>query len=125
MKRWWNGELKKMRKELNKLKAESYKYCALENHLSHQNLQRKSRKYREAIIWSKQEHWINYLKDMTAADIWTANKFIKEPAGESSNPRIPTLKLKDDRGIERHINKTTTKQKSMQKCSSPQHQQTK
>ena len=35
---------------------------------------------------------------MTANNIWTANKFIIEPAGDSGCLRIPTLKAKDDRG---------------------------
>jgi hypothetical protein len=40
---------------------------------------------------------------MTVA-IWTANKFIKEPAGDGGCPRIPTLKTRNDDGITTHVN---------------------
>jgi hypothetical protein len=32
---------------------------------------------------------------MTAADLWTANKFLREPAGDGGCPRIPTLKVRN------------------------------
>ena len=41
---------------------------------------------------------------MTSADIWTANKFIKELAGDGGCPRIPTLKARNDAGVEIHVN---------------------
>ena len=28
-----------------------------------------------------------------AADVWTANKYIREPAGDGGSPRIPTLRV--------------------------------
>lgn len=41
---------------------------------------------------------------MTAGDIWTANKYLREPAGDGGNPRIPTLRAKDERGREVEVN---------------------
>ena len=35
---------------------------------------------------------------MTATDIWTANKFIKEPIGDGGCPRIPALKIREENG---------------------------
>ena len=46
---------------------------------------------------------------MTLTDIWTANKFIKEPAGDRGFPRIPMLKSKDDQGNEILINNNEDK----------------
>ena len=102
-KRWWNGELRKMKRELNKLKAKSYSFRVLADHPSHSELRTKSTQYGEAIIQAKRQHWTNYLEEMSAADIWTANKFIKEPAGDGGCPRIPTLKTRDAAGAEQTI----------------------
>ena len=41
---------------------------------------------------------MNYLEEMTSANIWSANIFIKEPIGNGGCPRIPTLMKKDNRG---------------------------
>jgi ribonuclease HI len=103
-KRWWNGELIKTRKELNRLRLDSYNYRAIANHPSHRELKKKSNKYGEAIIQAKRGHWANYLEEMTANDIWNANKYIKEPAGDGGNPRIPTLKTKNAAGRDISIN---------------------
>ena len=97
-KRWWNSKLTKMKKMLNKLKSKVAKMRAIEDHPIHWELRNKSRLYGEAIIQTKREHWANYLEEMTALDLWTANRFIKEPAGDGGSPKIPTLKSKDEEG---------------------------
>ena len=99
-KRWWNGELMKMRKELNRLRSDSYNFRAVTNHPIHRELKKKSNKYGEAIIQAKRGHWANYLEEMTTNEIWTANKYIREPVGDGGNPRIPTLKTKNAAGRE-------------------------
>ena len=110
-KRWWNGDLRKLKKELNRLKALSYRFRALTDHPYHQELRTKSNKYGEAIIQAKRQHWTSYLEEMSANDIWTANKFIKEPAGDGGCPRIPTLKTKDVNGNTISINNNEDKAK--------------
>jgi len=37
---------------------------------------------------------------MTANDIWTANKYLKEPTGDGGRPRIPTLRTKGENGAD-------------------------
>jgi ribonuclease HI len=97
-KRWWNGDLTKMRKELNRLRTESYHNRAIANHASHRNLRKKSKSYGKAIISAKRAHWTEYLEEMTAGDIWTANKYLSSPIGDGGLPRIPTIKARDDEG---------------------------
>ena len=46
---------------------------------------------------------------MTATDIWTANKYLKEPVGDGGSPRIPTLWIKDGQGGERQVNDSKDK----------------
>ena len=110
-KRWWNGELTKMRKELYVIRADSYRYRAIGNHASHGELKKKSNEYGEAIVKAKRSHWTNYLEEMTANEIWTANKYIKEPVGDGGNPRIPTLKVKNAAGAEISVNSNEEKAK--------------
>ena len=47
---------------------------------------------------------IDYLEEMTAADMWTANKYIKEPTSDGGCSCIPTLKTKDEEGARIYIN---------------------
>jgi ribonuclease HI len=118
-KRWWNGELIKMRKELNRLRSDSYNFRAIANHPSHRELKKKSNKYGDAILQAKRSHWAGYLEDMTASEIWTANKYIKEPVGDGGNPRIPTLKTKNAAGVETSINSNDEKAKLLAKTFFP------
>jgi ribonuclease HI/endonuclease/exonuclease/phosphatase family metal-dependent hydrolase len=110
-KRWWSGELIQMRKELGRIRANSYRFRAITNHPSHSELKMKSNAYGEAIIKAKRNHWTSYLEEMTANEIWTANKYIKEPVGDGGSPRIPTLKVKNAAGREVTINNNEEKAK--------------
>ena len=108
-KRWWNGDLARARRELNRLRNTSYKNRAITDHPSHKELRLKSNRYGAQIIQAKRQHWTNYLEEMTAADIWTANKFIREPVGDGGSPRIPTLKVKGPNGVEVQVNNNEEK----------------
>jgi hypothetical protein len=103
-KRWWNSDLKKMRKELNKLRAESYKNRLDTHHHSHRELRRKSKNYGNTIVSAKKAHWEEYLENMMADDIWTANKYIKTPVGYGGISRIPTIRTRNVEGIETAAN---------------------
>jgi len=92
-----------MRKELNRIRADSYRNRALTDHTSHKELM-KSNTYGEAILLAKKQHWENYLEEMTSDEIWTANKYLKEPVGDGGNPKIPTLRIKDKQGTEINMN---------------------
>jgi ribonuclease HI len=99
-KRWWNGDLRKARKELYRIRANSFRNRAIADHPSHEELRVKSSQYGELIVQAKRQHWTDYLEEMTAADMWTANKFIREPVGDGGSPRIPTLKVVNQAGEE-------------------------
>jgi ribonuclease HI/endonuclease/exonuclease/phosphatase family metal-dependent hydrolase len=118
-KRWWNGELIRMRKELNRLRSQSYTFRAIANHPSHSELKTKSNIYGDAIVQAKRSHWSNYLEEMTSSEIWTANKYIKEPVGDGGSPRIPTLKVKNATGREVLINDNEEKAKVFAKTFFP------
>ena len=94
----------KMHKELNRIRADSYRNRVLTDHTSHKELKKKRNTYGEAILLAKKQHWENYLEEMTSDEIWTANKYLKEPVGDGGNPRIPTLQIKDKQGTEINVN---------------------
>jgi ribonuclease HI len=118
-KRWWNGDLRKRKREINRLRVQSYRFRALANHPSHEELRVQSGKYGDAIIQAKRQHWADYLEEMTSADIWSANKFIREPAGDGGSPRIPTLKVSNDQGGITQINDNEDKAKTFVKTFFP------
>ena len=92
-KRWWNSDLKKMKKELNKLRVESFRNRALTDHPIHRDVRRLSNKYGTEILKAKRQHWTDFLEEATVDDIWTANRYFKEPSGDGGRPRIPTLQV--------------------------------
>ena len=101
---WWNSDLDDMRKEINRLSSISYCYRARDDHPSHRELRRLHNKYGTAIIQAKWKHWTDYLEGTTADDISTANRYVKNPAGDGGNPRIPTLKVAGTDGIISEVN---------------------
>ena len=56
---------------------------------------------------------------MTSANIWTANKSIKEQVGNGGCTRIPVLKQKDNRGNETQINDNDKKAELLAKTFFP------
>jgi len=110
--RWWNSDLEKSRKKLNKLSGDSYRFRALDNHSSHRDLRRTRNQYGEAIMLAKRKHWTDYLEGATASDIWTANRYVNTPAGDGGNPRIPTLKVTDPEGNITEVNTNDGKAKA-------------
>ena len=118
-KRWWNGELKRARKELNRIRTASFLFRALADHPSHEELRFKSRRYGELIVQAKHQHWTTYLEEMTAADVWTANKFIRELAGDGGSPRIPTLRVVNQAGEQVLINDNEDKARTFIKMFFP------
>ena len=110
-KHWWNSDLKIMRKALNKLRVDSYRYRAVTTHPSHRKLRKASNEYGEAIVATKKQHWTSYLEEMTANDIWTANRYLKEPSGDGGTPRIPTIRVIGDANGETLVSDNNEKAK--------------
>jgi ribonuclease HI len=118
-KRWWNSDLKIMRKALNRLRAEAYKFRAVADHHSHSTLRSASNAYGEAIVSTKRQHWTSYLEDMKGGDIWTANKYLREPVGDGGTARIPTLKMTNSNNEEAQVSDNGEKAKLFAKVFFP------
>ena len=100
-----------MSKKINKLSSISYCYQAREDHPSHRDLRQLQKKYGKAIVQAKQKHWTDYLEGVTVDDIWTVNKYVKNPVSDGSNPRIPMLKIAGLDGHVREVNMNNGKAK--------------
>jgi hypothetical protein len=72
-KHWWNKDLSNLKKKKNKLSSLLYKYRAIRDHPIHKEHRQIRNKYLEAILLTKQEHWNNFLEDISNSDIWIAN----------------------------------------------------
>ena len=91
--RWWNGELSTLKKQLNRLNNQSYRFRALTDHPIHVEHREARNKYSEAIKWAKSVHWQEFLDSAQGADIWMANRYISNPINDGGRQRIPTLKV--------------------------------
>ena len=98
-KHWWNANLNIMKKNLNRLKNLSFEFHAIANHFSHIALRQDSKTYGKAIIQAKRSHWSNYLEEMSTDEIWTANKYLKDPPSDGGMPRMPSSKSTNAIGI--------------------------
>ena len=87
-----------MRKELNRLRATSYHNRVLTDHASHRKMRDFSNRYGKEIQTAKRQHWSDYLEEMDANDIWTANRYLRNPVGDGGSPRIPMLKTRNANG---------------------------
>jgi len=76
------------------------------------------------MVRAKRKHWTDYLEGATADDVWTANRYVKNPVGDGGNPRIPTLKLVDPDGRGREINTNDDKAKAFSDAFFPKPPQT-
>jgi hypothetical protein len=106
-KRWWNNDLSRQKTMLKKLSRLAYRFRALPNHETHTELRAARNKYGEAILDAKRQHWEEFLENAAEQDLWTANKYLREPTGDGGKSRIPTLKVVDE-GANRLVREINT-----------------
>jgi len=109
-KRWWTKDLTKMSNELKGLRKQAYVLRALPDHETHTRLREKENAMSKEIQRTKEDHWKEWLNDMTGTDIWIAHKYISNPGGDGGKTRIPTLCKTGPDG--RTIRATTNEEKS-------------
>jgi hypothetical protein len=91
-KRWWNQELTELKKRKSRLSNEAYKYRDIANHPSKEEHKKSNRQYAEAIEWVSKAHWTDWLENISAQHIYTANKYVTGDPTDFSSARIPSLK---------------------------------
>jgi len=121
-KRWWNSDLRQLKKELNKLSRTCMRQRAVPDHPCHRECKTKANKYGEAILKEKCQHWMEFLEDVADNDLWTANSYIKELTGDGGKTHIPTLKVIMENGNEREVNSNKEKAEIFSNAFSPPNQ---
>lgn len=90
-KRWWNREIADLVDKKNKLSNEMSKFCDITNHPSIAAHRKISNKLTETIKASKDAHWVDWLENANAREIYTANKYVTNEPSDLSCARIPDL----------------------------------
>ena len=105
-KRWRNNDLSQQKTMLKKLSHLAYRFRALPNHDSHTELRAARNKYGESILDAKRQHWEEFLEYTAKQDLWTANRYLREPTGDGDKSCVPTLKVVDEgtNGLVQEVN---------------------
>ena len=110
-KRWWNGELKAMKKEVMKKGRSAYSLCFNPEHPAHEEYRVARNKYADAICSAKLQHWTESLESLDEALVWTARKYANNELTDASRAKVPNLKGKF-RGSDAAVEGTTNAEKS-------------
>lgn len=91
-KRWWNREITLLVREKERLSKLAHKFQDIINHPSKAEFKKISQALVDKIKSSKMEHWINWLENIDARQIYTANKYVVNEPSDMSCARVPDLK---------------------------------
>jgi hypothetical protein len=80
-----------LKKQKNKLSNLSYKNCTLRDHASQEEHRKMRNKYGEDFMRAEQDHWNDFLEDISSGDILIVNQYISSPSGDGGKTRIPAL----------------------------------
>ena len=112
-KRWWSKELDQARRRSKRLAERARKFARFPNHSSHREAKKARNDYNTLIHTSKQQHWDNWLENISSKSLWDTHRFISVPASDGSKTRIPALKVKDEHGNNREIFDNESKSKAL------------
>src|SRR6266481_1308585 len=91
--RWWSKELSQLKKAMNRLGSQSYKYRAVTDHPVHKAYRVTRGRYGDEIKYAKKEHWRTFLEGIKGKELWAAHQYMASPVGDGGKARIPTLKV--------------------------------
>ncbi|GLB42959.1 hypothetical protein LshimejAT787_1204080 [Lyophyllum shimeji] len=95
-KRWWNAELSQLQSLWSRASNEVHKFGYIHDHPAHAELAQMTWVMADKIRQSKLDHWIDWLENIDARQIYTANKYVVNEPTNFSCDRIPNLKTKVD-----------------------------
>ena len=97
-KRWWNSELRDLKRKLNRLSRETMRYRVVPHHPCHTEHREGAHIYGWAILEAKHTHWTNYLEEASDNDLWNINWYLKSLVGDGGKMYIPSLMVKEEDG---------------------------
>jgi len=98
-KRWWNTDLTTLKKKKSRLSNKAHKFRDIINHPAIEEHKKVTKEFALAINNMAKAHWIDWLENISAQQIYTANKYVTNEPTDFSSARIPTLKT-DLNGIQ-------------------------
>jgi Endonuclease-reverse transcriptase len=116
--RWWTKELTELKKEQNWLSNKLYKLRDVCNHPIHVEFRASANKFKEVMIETCKQHWIDWLESIEQQEIYTANKYLVSEPTNYSSTRIPTLRTNIN-GIKSIAEDNETKVKELAKSFFP------
>jgi len=93
-KHWWTKELTQLCRKTNKLGRQSYERCNDPGHRVHAEHKEMAKRYGGILLYSKNQHWQDWLERVEEPDIWMANHCTSATASDGGKVRIPMLKFK-------------------------------
>ncbi|GLB41456.1 putative encoded by [Lyophyllum shimeji] len=91
---WWNAELTQLKSLWSRASNEAHKFRYIHDHPAHAELARMTCVMADKIRQSKLDHWIDWLENINARQIYTANKYVVSEPTDFSCDRIPDLKTR-------------------------------
>jgi len=70
---WWTKELTQLHRKANKLGRQSYELCSNTEHSIHGEHKEAAKLYDRTLLFSKKQHWCDWLERVEELDIWMAN----------------------------------------------------
>jgi Reverse transcriptase (RNA-dependent DNA polymerase) len=116
--RWWTKELTELKKEQNRLSNKLYRLRDVRNHPIHVEFRASINKFKEIMIETCKQHWIDWLESIEQQEIYTANKYLVSKPTDYSSARIPMLRTNIN-GIEGIAEDNETKAKELAKSFFP------
>jgi ribonuclease HI len=91
-KRWWNTDLTALKKKKNRLSNQAHKYRDIANHPAIEEHKKAAKEFATAIEIAMKTFWTDWLENISAHHIYTANSYVSSEPSDFSSARIPSLK---------------------------------
>lgn len=89
---WSTKELSDLQKRRNIISCQLYHLHNIQEHPIHQEYKDAANRFKEVIDSTRLEHWIDWLEEITAKDVYIANKYLTGGTSDYSKACIPSLK---------------------------------
>jgi hypothetical protein len=88
---WWTSELSDIKKAQNRVGNKTHKLHLILGHLIHAEFKVAANKFKEVIIDTRNQNWIDWLKAASQWDLYITNKYIMSEPTNYSNAHVLTL----------------------------------
>jgi hypothetical protein len=115
---WWTKELTDLKKAQNRLSNKSYRLREIHNHPIHVEFKTSVNKFKEVMIKTRKQHWIDWLESIKQQEIYTANKYLVSEPTDYLSARIPSLHTNNN-GVEQIVEDNKAKARELAKSFFP------